>query len=248
MIFYLNKGRILEEEIVQAVRGYFAAIDLANDYNGISVNVTNEHPFNTLLGSGDEAAASLFPAVVITTLDESKPPGLANLPETGIEPRAWAWEKADMDALAAAGYEVTPGVVEKLKGHFEGRDRLYGVVFGAVRQDTISIEIWCENIALKNQLYEKLRVFACGMMKHALSGGGKLTVFDGSVRGQRSNTFNYDFGVSLAGAQITFEADYIVEQSIIDTELAGVSGDFLLEVMNHAKTGATKSTVRLGTG
>jgi hypothetical protein len=248
MIFYLNKGRILEEEIVKLIKDYFTAIDLADDYNGISVNVTNEHPFNTLIGSGGAYTAGLFPAVVVTTDAESKPPKLASLPETAIQPEIWEWAKEDVDQIIEAGYDVTPKVVEKIKSFFtEERNKLYGAVFGAVRQDRISIEIWSENIALKNQIYEKVREFVCCMMKRILEKGRAVTIFDDSIYGQRSNTFNYDFGVSLAGGQITFEADYVIEQSVIDTEITDVN-NFLLEVINHAKGYAdtTRSAIRLG--
>jgi hypothetical protein len=249
MIFYLNKGRILEEEIVRIIKDYFTAIDLADDYNGISVNITNEHPFNTLNGSGDIQAASIFPAVVVTTYEEAKPVKLSNLPESGIEPRTWPWKVEDVDRLVEEGYDVTPKVVEKIKGFYtEKRDTLYGVCFGAVRQDRISIEIWSENISLKNQIYEKIRDFVCGMMKRILEDNKELTIYDDSIYGQRSNTFNYDFGISLAGGQITFDADYVIEQSVIDTELVDLSGNYLLEVINHAKEYAdtTRSIVRLG--
>jgi len=250
MIFYLNKGRILEEEIVNVIKDYFTAIDLADDYNGISVNVTNEHPFNALNGSGDIQAASLFPAVVITTYEETKPSQLARLPETGIEPRPWPWKLEDINRLIEDGYDVTPSIVEKIKAFYtKDRDTLHGVCFGAVRQDRISIEIWSENIALKNQIYEKIRDFVCGMMKRILEEGKELTIFDDSIYGQRSNTFNYDFGISLAGAQITFEADYIIEQSVIDTDIYDTE-NLLLEVINHAKDYAdtTRSAIRIGPG
>lgn len=249
MIFYLNKGRILEEEVVKVIKDYFTAIDLANDYNGISVNVTNEHPFNTLNGSHDVNAASLFPAVVVTTYEEAKPVKLANLPESGIEPRTWPWKIEDVDRLIDDGYDVTPEVIKKIKSYYtEKRETLYGVCFGAVRQDRISIEIWSENIALKNQIYEKIRDFVCCMMKRIMEAGKELTIFDDSIYGQRSNTFNYDFGISLAGGQITFDADYIIEQSVIDTDLVDLNENYLLEVINHAKEYAdtTRSIIRLG--
>lgn len=63
---------------------------------------------------------------------------------------------------------------------------------------------------------------------------GPLVVFDSSVRGQRSNNFNTDFGIELSGAHITFDADYIIEQSVIDTDLVD-NDNLLLEVINHVK-------------
>jgi hypothetical protein len=71
-----------------------------------------------------------------------------------------------------------------------------------------------------------------------------LAIFDDTVYGQRSNTFNLDFGVELHGAHITFNADYIIEQSVIDTELVDENIDFM-EVINHVKeqAGTSRSIV-----
>ena len=98
-----------------------------------------------------------------------------------------------------------------------------------------------------NELYELIRLFVCGFMRDYLAklyrdffkepdeGESPLAIFDSSVRGQRSNNFNVDFGIELFGAHITFDADYIIEQSVIDTDLAGINNGLLLEVLNHVK-------------
>jgi hypothetical protein len=100
---------------------------------------------------------------------------------------------------------------------------------------------------LKNELYELIRLFVCGFMMDYLAeqyreffteldaGESPLAIFDSSVRGQRSNNFNVDFGIELSGAHITFDADYIIEQSVIDTELVEINDNLLLEVINHVK-------------
>jgi hypothetical protein len=46
-----------------------------------------------------------------------------------------------------------------------------------------------------------------------------------------------DFGVILHGGRIAFEADYVIEQSVIDTDLRGedIPDNVLLEVINHVK-------------
>ena len=62
-----------------------------------------------------------------------------------------------------------------------------------------------------------------------------LTVFDNTIRGQRSNNWNFDFGVKLAGAQIGFDADYFIEQSIIDTEIIEFGSETIVEVTNRVK-------------
>jgi hypothetical protein len=236
MIFYLNKGLILEEKIVEALKNYFDTLEVVNDYKNFSINITNEHPFNTLLGSGGQEveAASLFPAIVVTTSEDSKPGQLDHLVET----RAWTLEPADIDQIIPSGYEIIPEAVEKIRAAVNGRKELYGICFEINRSDKIAIEIWCENIQLKNELYEKVRLFVCGMMKYNLENKHKtLTIFDNTVHGQRSNNFNYDFGIDLAGSLITFDADYIVEQSVIDTELIEINKDIILEVYNHVYKG-----------
>ncbi|GHU65064.1 hypothetical protein FACS189447_03330 [Spirochaetia bacterium] len=251
MIFFLNKGLILEQEIVKALKEYFASLEFEKDYN-IALNITNEHPFNTLLGNdtGNISAASLFPSIVVTTSDDSKPAQLDHLVET----QAWTLERPDIDKLVEAGYRVAPGVIEKLKVEMDGppddpedtgeektkgRDHLYGIAFMINRSDKISIEIWAENIDLKNIIYELTRLYICGFMKEYLEAKLKsLKIFDNSIRGQRSNNFNYEFGIDLAGAQITFDADYIVEQSVIDTELIEINREIIIkEVINHVKSG-----------
>jgi hypothetical protein len=120
-------------------------------------------------------------------------------------------------------------------------------VNGIRRRDTVSIEIWDENIQLKNELYEAVRLFVCGWMKQYLEKlyeENGLAIFDHTVRGERSNNFNGEFGIDLWGAYITFEADYIIEQTVIDTDLVDSKIDFM-EVINHVKgqQGTTRSII-----
>jgi len=235
MIFYMNRGLILENEIVKALKNYFNSLGVAEDYKNYSLNITNEHPFNTLLGvNGEEVdAASLFPAIVVTTSNDSKPGQLDHLVETN----ALTLDPEDISAIIPSGYTITPEVVEKIREEMEGRGHLFGISTMIRRSDLISIEIWTDNIQLKNELYEMTRLYVCGGLKHHLENilNRNVAIFDNTIKGQRSNNFNYDFGIDLAGAQITFEADYIIEQSVIDTELIEINGEIILEVINHVK-------------
>jgi hypothetical protein len=100
---------------------------------------------------------------------------------------------------------------------------------------------------LKNELYEAIRLFVCGWMKESLEKlyeENGFTLFDNTVRGQRSNNANVDFGIELWGAYLTFEAEYTIEQTVIDTELVDSNIDFM-EVINHVKgqAGTTRSVI-----
>jgi hypothetical protein len=61
-----------------------------------------------------------------------------------------------------------------------------------------------------------------------------LVILDSSVRGQRSNNFNIDFGIELSGAHISFDADYVIEQSMIDTEAVDTN-NIIMEVVNNVR-------------
>jgi hypothetical protein len=266
MIFFLNRGLILEQEIAKALKKYFSMTGVPEFYENFTVSVTNEHPFARMCLSEtpEKDAASLFPVVVVATEDDSKPGELINLADS----QYLVIELADIEAKNEGGKPeiekrymmMTPKKMAALRAEMDARTdkRIFGTTCFIRHRDHISIEIWAENPQLKNELYELIRLFVCGFMKDYLSefyrgffkeleGGGEspLAIFDGSVRGQRSNNFNVDFGIELFGARISFDADYIIEQSVIDTALAEINDNLLLEVINHAKdyAGTSRSIV-----
>jgi hypothetical protein len=258
MIFFLNKGLILEQIIVKALQDYFKTMGIANFYKGVTVSVTNKHPFARLLINsinGVKPQASLFPAIVVATLDDDKPGELENLVDVSgvkltIEDVAPGENAAS--PLEEKGYMMmTPEKLAAIKEAVETNGQVYGVSSFIRRQDRIAIEIWAENIQLKNELYELIRLFVCGFMKESfekLYEENDFSLFDDTVRGQRSNNFNVDFGIDLSGAMITFDVDYIIEQTVIDTDLVDENIEFM-EVINHVKGQAgTSRGVVIGGG
>jgi hypothetical protein len=255
MIFFLNKGLILEQVIVKALRDYFNTLGLSGFYKGVTISVTNKHPFARLLlnsVTGDKPKASLFPAVVVATLDDDKPgeleglieidgvdlkPEYVNPPEPGVKS---PMENEGFMMMSQAKYQAIRDAVNQ-KGH------VYGLFTKVRRQDRIAIEIWAENIQLKNELYEAVRLFVCAYMRESfekLYEENDFSLFDNTVRGQRSNNFNGEFGVELWGSYITFEADYSIEQTVIDTDLVDENINFV-EVINHVKgqAGTSRSVI-----
>jgi hypothetical protein len=256
MIFFLNRGLILEQEIVNALKKYFEIIDVPGFYENFTVSVTNEHPFARMILSEapEKDAASLFPVVVVATEDDSKPADLLNVVDCGgltVEPADIEPKNEDGKSDIEERYiMMTPKKMAELRAAMDARTdkRIFGVTTFIRRRDHVSIEIWAENPQLKNELYELIRLFVCGFMKDYLAeiykgffkeledaGQGPLVMFDSSVRGQRSNNFNTDFGIELCGAHIAFDADYIIEQSVIDTDVVDINDNLLLEVINHVK-------------
>ena len=256
MIFFLNRGLILEQEIVKALKKYFSIIGVPEFYENFTVSVSNRHPFARMCLSDapEKDAASIFPVVIVATEDEGKPTELSDV----VDSQAMTLEPADIETKKDGGPSdvearymmMTPAKMSTLREAMDARKdkRIFGVTQFIRRRDHIAIEIWAENPQLKNELYELIRLFVCGFMKDYLAElykkfftetdedeEGPLVVFDSSVRGQRSNNFNVDFGIELSGGQITFDADYIIEQSVIDTEVGDINDNLLLEVINHVK-------------
>ncbi|MDR2445897.1 MAG: hypothetical protein LBD58_01185 [Treponema sp.] len=258
MVFYLNKGLILEQAIVRALKDYFSVCGAYDFYKNVSLNITNRHPFAKLAldaKKGARSNMSLFPAIIVATESDDKPGELENLVDvSGVKLTIEDVTPGENAAspLEEKGYMMmTPEKLAAIKEAVETNGRIYGVSSFIRRSDHIAIEIWAENIQLKNELYELIRLFVCGFMKEwfeKLYEENDFSLFDDTVRGQRSNNFNVDFGTDLSGAMITFDADYMIEQTVIDTDLVDENIEFL-EVINHVKGQAgTSRSVVIGGG
>jgi hypothetical protein len=253
MIYFLNKGLILEQVIARALKDYFSVSGANDFYKNVSLNITNKHPFAKLaldMINGAKSDTSLFPAIIVATESDGKPGELEGLVDvSGVEltigditPR-----ENGKSPLEEKGYMMmTAEKLAEIKAAIEKNGRVYGISNFIRRGDHIAVEIWAENVQLKNELYELVRLFICGWMRESLEKTQEehgLTIFDRTVNGQRSNNFNVDFGVDLSGAMITFDADYIIEQTVIDTDLADGNID-IMEVINHVKgQGGTTGSV-----
>lgn len=231
MIYYFNRPLILEQIVKDALIEYFQALKASEYYKNYSINITNEHPFSLMLP--DFAYnRSLFPSIVISTINDNKPSELNMLSET----RELILVKEDLEELEKHGYMVCDEVIKELEEVFKTQTEIMGVTKIIRRQEKIAIEIWSENIQLKNELYELIRLFIAGNMCDAMAkyrDNNNLVIFDHTLEGDRSGNYNYDFGVTLVGARITFNADYFIEQSVVDTELK--NKNIIWEVKNYVK-------------
>ena len=87
MIYYLNLGFIVEQALIDVTKTYLERLHLDSVYNNFHISVTNEHPFAHMMIEDNTRANDTFPAVVITSQNDSNPPDLANLQEitTGVK-------------------------------------------------------------------------------------------------------------------------------------------------------------------
>lgn len=148
--------------------------------------------------------------------------------------------------------EVIPGYVliydeeriNKLKEIADSRTTpeeeggIYGIKIDSRRRDNISVEIWCENDQLKDELYEHLSLFCQCSLDRILHEKFKMfdcAIFGNKISGERSSNYNFDFDVMLSGSHISFSVDYNVSQIILDTDIENITTEIFWEVINHVK-------------
>lgn len=115
---------------------------------------------------------------------------------------------------------------------------IYGIKIDSRRRDNISVEIWCENDQLKDELYEHLNLFFSCSLDRILHEKFKMfdcAIFGNKVHGERSSNYNFDFDVPLSGSHIAFSVDYNVSQIILDTDIEKITTEIFWEVINHVK-------------
>ena len=116
---------------------------------------------------------------------------------------------------------------------------IYGIKIDSRRRDNISVEIWCENDQLKDELYEHLNLFFSCSLDRILQEKFKMfdcAIFGNKIHGERSSNYNFDFDVMLSGSHLTFSVDYNVSQIILDTDIENITTEIFWEVINHVKT------------
>lgn len=255
MLCYLNRGLILEQALVSLVREYFETLHLDNKYQNFHISVTTEHPFAELYLHEGRNASDSFPCVVITTQEDRKPFEFDELASNEVE--GLGITERDLDEITKTtetyfnkkGVEKTreiPGLctvvdektLEAIRKTIEKQGYCYGYSIRSRRKDTLGLEIWAENVQLKNEIYEQLRLYVASNLPYILADRYPffdIAVFDNTITGHRSNNYNFDFDVVLSGAHISLDVNYCVEQIVLNTELTEVSNEIITEALNYGK-------------
>lgn len=255
MLCYLNRGLILEQALVSLVREYFETLHLDNKYQNFHISVTTEHPFAELYLHEGRNASDSFPCVVITTQEDRKPFEFDELASNEVE--GLGITERDLDEITKTtetyfnkkGVEKTreiPGLctvvdektLEAIRKTIEKQGYCYGYSIRSRRKDTLGLEIWAENVQLKNEIYEQLRLYVASNLPYILADRYPffdIAIFDNTITGHRSNNYNFDFDVVLSGAHISLDVNYCVEQIVLNTELTEVSNEIITEALNYGK-------------
>lgn len=241
MVYFINEGIVLEQVIAEKIEEFLSLIHSDNYYKNFHIKVTNNHPFAELFLHNNLRAADSFPCIVVSTINDSKTSDLIGLPAQTV---GIGLDVNDLDRLSEKSKLsgvcsiVSDETINDLKQIALENNYVYGVQFTQRKTDSISIEIWADNVQLKNELYEQLRLFVGGYMQEQIKNlysDYDISIFDSTIKGERSNNFNFDFGLILSGGNIRFDVNYAIKQTVIDTEIAELTNDILLEVINRGK-------------
>lgn len=267
MLCYLNRGIILEQAVVALVRDYLNAVQVNKIYVNSHVHVALNNHFAKLYRENGDKAADSFPAIVVSTYDDTKEPDLIQMrPQTrGAKIKKIGYNRSDIDEMlniyetetenekkvkksgicTVASDETINAINEKFNAieNFNKDEKnkkrdvmVYGYSIRVYRRDIISIDIWAENIQLKNELYEMIRLYVLGDMRNKMTEKYKFfdpKIDDDTVKGTRVLPFLVDFGLTLAGGNVQFEVAYAIEQNVIDTDWNDIQKEISIGGTNY---------------
>ena len=179
-----------------------------------------------------KVSETLFPSVTIISNQDQKSP------QVFIESSKTVLYKTEFDDFkdqaATDGYLISPEALDEMETHFLTNDYLIGVNIIYQRQDIVNIDITTDDQTnIKNRLYDLISLFLIGHGNTALKNDLDIGILDHTVSGNRSGSYNRDFGRVLRGATIGFNVDYKISQVFYDLN-ANVIDDIII---NHTVGG-----------
>lgn len=230
----LSYAPVVEEVLVKRLSDYLVnKIKWANLYpNYPQIKITNEYPWVPYMANNNwpdlnKISETLFPSVTIVSSNDVKSPTLfVQLNQTALEKDEFDDFKTE---VASDGYMIAPEALTVIETHFLTKDILYGVEFVYQNRDTISFDITTDDESnIKNRLYDLCELFLKGHEVKELYNDLKIQLIEYSVNGNRSGTYNIDFGRVLRGSSIQFEADYTILQTYYDPNANAIT-DILVD-------------------
>jgi len=236
---------VIEEILIDRLTKYLMKdCGWANQFpNFPHVRINNEYPWVPYMASEEyssngyvdlsKVSETLFPSVTIVTTQDNKSPQLfVNIKPTTLNKA----ELADFKNQAAMdGYLISPEALIAIETHFDTNEELYGVNIIYQKRDTVSIDITTDDKTnIKNRLYDLISLFLIGHGNISLNRDLDIAIIESSVNGNRSGTYNMDFGRLLKGSSIQVDVDYKISQTFYnpDIGLLDIDINHTVEVLN----------------
>lgn len=169
------------------------------------VNVCLVHPFEYLFRKDGKSPTSLFPCVVVSCDEDIQAyPDITVRNECAAGSRLLEELEEDRKKpFDLRNYFLSDEARKQMKEHLSGP--VLGEMYKKQKRESVTLEIWADNPLLKNRIYDIVDTFLFGDGRYLLQ-EKNIEVMDESVTGRRNGLYNFDFGKSLYGSTITFEA------------------------------------------
>lgn len=227
MKYVLNIVPDIEEIIIEEVKKYF------NDevrFKGVypnfgNIRISGTHPFAFLIDqqiNDTTIPTGLFPNVtIVNDTDQKSPeiPIMTPLKDILIK----SAEISDIESNRDK-YSISEKDLEELKNLTNNAGELYAQGTETYRMANMVIEIWSENPKVKNKIYDLMLGFLVGIKRFTIKDEYGIIINEGSVSGEKSGNYNFDFGKIIYGAIMRFTADFSVRNYTIDTDLLKLGG------------------------
>ncbi|MFA5048651.1 MAG: hypothetical protein WC516_06525 [Patescibacteria group bacterium] len=216
-------SKITDVENVMAndMRDYFInKIKFASLYPGVNLKISTDHPFVSLMQqtvpeSGVFDLTGLFPAITVIDTNSAKlidsmvAPGYGTIP-IGI--------LADIETYKRDKYIISKEDLTRLIAAFEGKTELIGLGVETQKKVSITIEIWALNNAMKGKIYDLISLYLVNRMIY-LRENYEIMLDEASINGERSGTYNFDFGETLYGSMLRFTCGVVASMwEIVDID------------------------------
>jgi hypothetical protein len=203
----------IENIIAEDLRAYFAD-DVHFDElfpKSDNLKVSTDHPFVSLLQQnvteGEVYNLTGFPSVTVIDMNWEK------LVETPTHPQVVQVKRGIVDEIERMGrnaFIMSKQTLAALKAAFATTDTLKGEGFQTFRRTHIAVEVWATNNLIKGKIFDLVGLYLMNQRRYDLHTNYGIIIEEGSITGERSGIYNFDFGSTLYGAMIRFPAGYDV--------------------------------------
>jgi len=226
MKFVINIIADVEDIIIEEVKKYFfEEVRFKELYpNFGNLRVSGTHPIAFLIDqqiNESKLPVGLFPSItIIDDTDQKTPeiPVMTPLKDVVVA----AAEVSDIEDNKKM-YSISDEDLQTLKDLTQDGNVLHAQGVETFRTASMVAEIWSENPKVKNKIYDLMIGFLIGIKRFTIKQKYGIVLNEGSIAGEKSGNYNYDFGKILYGGILRFTVDFSIRNYMIDTEIGKIA-------------------------
>ena len=227
MKYIITAARDYEEVIIEELKKYFfEEVRFKDIYpNFGNVRISGVHPTVYLIEAEinkKPVPQGLFPSITVISDNDQKNPEI-DIPTLMEDTEVKSAEISDIKENRSA-YIISDKDLQVLDGLTQDSNSVFTEGMNQNRRASLVIEIWSQNMKVKNRLYDLTLVFFIGKKRFTLKSDYDIVIDEKSVAGERSGNYNYDFGRVIYGGILRMSVDYIIAQYEVDTGLKALTG------------------------